>query len=37
MPGPESAGPRFVLAAQAGMDMSGSLLALEDGKLVVER
>ena len=37
MPSPESAGPRFVLAAQAGMEMSGSLLALEDGKLVVER
>ena len=37
LPGPESAGPRFVLAAQAGMDLSGHLLSLEDGKLVVDR
>ena len=35
MPGPELVANRFVLAAEAGMDMSGELLDLKDGKLVV--
>jgi 3-oxoacyl-[acyl-carrier protein] reductase len=35
LPGPELAGPRFVLAAQVGMDMSGHLLDLQDDKLVI--
>lgn len=34
MPGVESVGNRFVLAAQAGMEMSGKELTLIDGKLV---
>ena len=34
MPGPESAGNRFFLAAEAGMDLSGYLVDLVDGKLV---
>jgi 3-oxoacyl-[acyl-carrier protein] reductase len=33
MPGPESAGNRFVLAAQAGMELSGQRLTLKDGVL----
>lgn len=37
MPGPEFAGNRFVLAAQAPMELSGQWLALEDGKLVPRR
>ena len=37
MPGPEFAGPRFTLCAEAPMEMSGHLLDLEDGKLVVLR
>ena len=32
---PELAGPRFTLAAQAPMEMSGHLLNLEDDRLVV--
>ena len=36
LPGPDIAGNRFVLAAQAGMDMSGHLLNLKDGSLVIE-
>ncbi len=35
LPGPELAGPRFVLAAQVGMDMSGHLLDLQGDKLVI--
>ena len=35
MPGPDYAGPRFVLCAQAGMEMSGKLLDFQDGELVV--
>lgn len=35
MPGPEFVGTRFVLAAQAGMDLSGNLLDVQDGRLVV--
>ncbi|MBI2910817.1 MAG: SDR family NAD(P)-dependent oxidoreductase [Chloroflexi bacterium] len=35
MPGPELAGNRFVLAAQAGMDFSGHLLDLKDGRLEI--
>lgn len=38
MPGPDSAGDRFFLAAEAGMELSGHLVDLVDGKLVaVER
>lgn len=38
MPGPELAGNRFLLAAQAPLEMSGRLLDLDDsGKLVVVR
>ena len=33
MPGPEFAGNRFVLAAQAPMELSGKLLTLVDGEL----
>lgn len=36
MPGPESAGNRFVLAAEAPMELSGQRLTLKDGKLVVD-
>jgi 3-oxoacyl-[acyl-carrier protein] reductase len=36
MPGPESAGNRFVLAAQAGMDLSGQRLTLKDGRLEID-
>jgi 3-oxoacyl-[acyl-carrier protein] reductase len=35
LPGPDLAGNRFVLAAQVGMDMSGHLLDLQDGRLVI--
>jgi 3-oxoacyl-[acyl-carrier protein] reductase len=35
MPGVESVGNRFVLAAQAGMDQSGQTVTMTDGKLVV--
>jgi NAD(P)-dependent dehydrogenase (short-subunit alcohol dehydrogenase family) len=35
LPGPEFVGNRFVLAAQAGMDLSGQLLDMRDGKLVI--
>ena len=35
MPGPDSVGQRFVLAAQADMDLSGKLLDLVDDKLQV--
>jgi len=35
MPGPDFAGPRFTLGAEASMDMSGHLLDLQDGKLVI--
>lgn len=36
MPGPEIVGSRFVLAAEAGLDLSGKLLTLQDGRLVGE-
>ena len=36
MYGPELVADRFVLAAQAGMEMSGHRLALEDGALVTD-
>lgn len=36
LPGPELAGPRFVLAAQVGMEMSGHLLNLVDDHLEIE-
>jgi len=35
MPGPESSGNRWVLAAQVGMEMSGKLLDLQDDRIVV--
>ena len=35
MPGPEFAGERFTLAAQVPMEMSGHLLDLQDGELVI--
>lgn len=35
MPGPDLAGNRFVLAAQTGMEMSGHLLDLKDGRLEI--
>jgi NAD(P)-dependent dehydrogenase (short-subunit alcohol dehydrogenase family) len=35
MPGLDTIGDRFVLAAQAPMELSGKLLAVEDGRLVV--
>jgi NAD(P)-dependent dehydrogenase (short-subunit alcohol dehydrogenase family) len=34
MPGPEFAGERFFLAAEAPMELSGHLVDLVDGKLV---
>lgn len=37
MPGPEFVGNRFVLAAQAPMELSGQHLNVEDGKLVGRR
>jgi 3-oxoacyl-[acyl-carrier protein] reductase len=36
LPGPDLAGNRFVLAAQVGMDMSGHLLNLKEGRLEIE-
>jgi 3-oxoacyl-[acyl-carrier protein] reductase len=36
MPGPESAGNRFVLAAEAGMELSGQRLTLKNGRLEVD-
>ncbi len=36
MPGPDYVGPRFVLCAEASMEMSGKLLDYEDGVLVVK-
>jgi NAD(P)-dependent dehydrogenase (short-subunit alcohol dehydrogenase family) len=36
MPGPEFAGERFVLAAQAPMELSGELLTVQDGRLVID-
>jgi 3-oxoacyl-[acyl-carrier protein] reductase len=36
MPGPDFAGNRFVLAGEAPMELSGHLLTLQDGRLVVE-
>jgi NAD(P)-dependent dehydrogenase (short-subunit alcohol dehydrogenase family) len=35
-PGPESAGNRYVLAAGAGMELSGRLLTIQNGELAVE-
>ena len=35
MPGPEVVGDRFVLAATAGMELSGHLLDVQDGQLVI--
>lgn len=37
MPGPESVGDRFFLAAEAGMEFSGHLVSLVDGRLAVIR
>lgn len=37
MPGPEYAGPRFLLAAEAPMELSGHLLDYQDGELAVLR
>ena len=37
MPGPESVGDRFFLAAEAGMEFSGHLVNLVDGKLKIIR
>ena len=36
LPGPDLAGNRFVLAAQVGMEMSGHLLNLKEGRLEIE-
>jgi 3-oxoacyl-[acyl-carrier protein] reductase len=36
MPGPESAGNRFILAAEAGMDLSGQRLTLKNGRLEID-
>ena len=36
MPGPEFAGNRFLLAAEAPMELSGHLLTLRDGRLEIE-
>ena len=36
MPGPESAGNRFVLAAEAGMDLSGQRLTLKNSRLEID-
>ena len=36
MPAPSFVGERFVLAAQVGMEYSGKLLTMENGKLIVE-
>ena len=35
MPGPDYAGPRFLLAAEASMELSGHLLDYKDGELVI--
>ncbi|HUY05833.1 MAG TPA: hypothetical protein VMU99_01050 [Acidimicrobiales bacterium] len=37
MPGPESVGDRFFLAAEAGMEFSGHLVNLIDGALTIIR
>lgn len=37
MPGPESVGERFFLAAEAGMEFSGHLVTLVDNKLAIVR
>jgi NAD(P)-dependent dehydrogenase (short-subunit alcohol dehydrogenase family) len=37
MPSPESSGNRWVLAAQAGMELSGQLLDLKDDRIVGEK
>jgi len=37
MPGPESVGDRFFLAAEAGMEFSGHLVSLVDGELAIIR
>jgi 3-oxoacyl-[acyl-carrier protein] reductase len=37
MPGTDVIGNRFVLAAQVGMELSGQLLILEDGRLVAQQ
>ena len=37
MPGPESAGNRFTLAAEAAMELSGHRLTLKDGRLEIDR
>ncbi len=37
MPGPESVGERFFLAAEAGMEFSGHLVNLVDGRLAIIR
>lgn len=37
MPGPESVGDRFFLAAEAGMEFSGHLVNLVDGRLTIIR
>jgi 3-oxoacyl-[acyl-carrier protein] reductase len=36
MPGPDSAGNRFILAAEAGMELSGQRLTLKEGRLEVD-
>jgi 3-oxoacyl-[acyl-carrier protein] reductase len=36
MPGPDSAGNRFVLAAEAGMELSGQRLTLKNGRLEID-
>jgi NAD(P)-dependent dehydrogenase (short-subunit alcohol dehydrogenase family) len=36
MPGPELVANRFVLAAEAGLELSGRLLTLKDGQLIGE-
>jgi hypothetical protein len=33
-PGPESVGNRFVLAAEAGMELTGRLIRLQNGTMV---
>jgi hypothetical protein len=33
-PGPEAVGDRFVLAAEAGMDLTARLIRLQNGKMV---
>jgi NAD(P)-dependent dehydrogenase (short-subunit alcohol dehydrogenase family) len=36
-PGPEAVGNRFVLAAEAGMELSGQLIDVQDGKLIARQ